>query len=230
MKLQKSAGEPSWVLRSNRVEAAITRTGGHIGPVSFRLDRRVVRPFHVAPWAEEKTGKLPDILKVLRGDFCLVFAEGPACAGFDLAVAFQRRTPLSALERTPPARAGAGRGDQPFPRWVGGVCGEKSPQRPGHSHRDPIVRQVSDGGECDHGRGCGAEGVRCRQKNRAKGWRDHFVRFRRVSSDSAAGLGISLRRLAGQGKTPARRELLALLLLGRIAFFPASALLVESWM
>jgi len=74
MKLQKITGQPSWVLRSNLVDAAVTQTGGHLGPVTFRLGRRRVRPFHVAPWAEEKTGKIPAILKVLRGDFfCLPF-------------------------------------------------------------------------------------------------------------------------------------------------------------
>ncbi len=74
MKLPIIAGQPSWVLRSDQVEAAVTRTGGHLGPVKFRLGRRVVRPFHVAPWAEEATPGLPNILRVLRGDFfCLPF-------------------------------------------------------------------------------------------------------------------------------------------------------------
>lgn len=67
-------GQPSWILRNNVVEAAVTQTGGHLGPVVFRLGRRTVRPFHVAPWATEKTGALPPILKVLRGDFfCMPF-------------------------------------------------------------------------------------------------------------------------------------------------------------
>jgi len=74
MKLQKIAGQPSWALHSNLVDAAVTQTGGQLGPVTFRLGRRVVRPFHVAPWAEEKTAKMPNILKVLRGDFfCMPF-------------------------------------------------------------------------------------------------------------------------------------------------------------
>ncbi len=52
----------------------MTQTGGHLGPVAFRLGRRVVRPFHVAPWAEEKLEKVPPILQVLRGDFfCMPF-------------------------------------------------------------------------------------------------------------------------------------------------------------
>lgn len=67
-------GQPSWILRNNAVEAAVTQTGGHLGPVAFRLGRRTIRPFHVAPWAQEKTGTLPPILKVLRGDFfCMPF-------------------------------------------------------------------------------------------------------------------------------------------------------------
>jgi len=67
-------GQSSWLLGNKTVEAAVTQTGGHLGPVAFRLGRRTVRPFHVAPWAQEKTGALPPILKVLRGDFfCMPF-------------------------------------------------------------------------------------------------------------------------------------------------------------
>jgi len=70
MKLTRIHGQPSWRFASDRVEAAITRLGGHLAPVRFRLPHGVVQPFSIAPWAEEKTGsELPALLKSLRGDF-----------------------------------------------------------------------------------------------------------------------------------------------------------------
>lgn len=75
MQLSSVSGQPSWILQSDCVEAAVTRLGGHLAPVGFRLGRRVVFPFHVAPWAEEKLGpEFPPILQALRGDFfCMPF-------------------------------------------------------------------------------------------------------------------------------------------------------------
>jgi hypothetical protein len=63
-------GQPSWSFRSSHVHANLTKLGGHLGPVSFRLAHRVVTPFSVAPWAEEKLSAdtLP-LLRALRGDF-----------------------------------------------------------------------------------------------------------------------------------------------------------------
>ncbi len=68
-------GQPSWCFKSDRTEACLTPLGGHLGPVTFRLNGRRVSPFSVAPWAEEKeAGTLIPLLKVLRGDFfCLPF-------------------------------------------------------------------------------------------------------------------------------------------------------------
>ncbi|MEM8556349.1 MAG: hypothetical protein AAGG50_00760 [Bacteroidota bacterium] len=62
-------GQPSWRLAHDTVEAFVTETGGHLGPVTFRLGDRTIQPYHVAPWATEQTAALPPILKVLRGDF-----------------------------------------------------------------------------------------------------------------------------------------------------------------
>ena len=69
------SGQPSWRLATPEVEAFVTETGGHLGPVSFRLPGQTIQPLSVAPWAEEKIDPaLPPILKVLRGDFfCLPF-------------------------------------------------------------------------------------------------------------------------------------------------------------
>lgn len=63
-------GQPSWTFRSSHVTAHLTRLGGHLGPVSFKLGGRTVSPFSVAPWAEEKLAPgTPALLQALRGDF-----------------------------------------------------------------------------------------------------------------------------------------------------------------
>jgi hypothetical protein len=68
--LQAIYGQPSWPFRSSHVHAYLTKLGGHLGPVSFRLDHRTVSPFSIAPWAEEPLarGTIP-LLRALRGDF-----------------------------------------------------------------------------------------------------------------------------------------------------------------
>jgi hypothetical protein len=68
-------GQPSWRLASAQVEAFVTETGGHLGPVTFDRPGRKLQPYSVAPWAGEKTDpSLPPILQTLRGDFfCLPF-------------------------------------------------------------------------------------------------------------------------------------------------------------
>jgi len=69
------AGQPSWRVASNSVETFVTETGGHVGPTTFKLARRAVQPYSVAPWAKERLDPgTPNILRVLRGDFfCLPF-------------------------------------------------------------------------------------------------------------------------------------------------------------
>ena len=74
--LKKIQGQPSWTLATPEVEAALTRQGGHLAPVRFRIGKnRWVEPFEIAPWAEEKLApEIPQILRVMRGDFfCLPF-------------------------------------------------------------------------------------------------------------------------------------------------------------
>jgi hypothetical protein len=73
--LKKILGQPSWRLSNGDVEAFVTETGGHLGPVRFKLGRRTVEPYSVAPWHSEKLDpKTPPIIKVLRGDFfCMPF-------------------------------------------------------------------------------------------------------------------------------------------------------------
>src|SRR5437762_3580418 len=63
-------GQPSWSFRSSHVHANLTKLGGHLAPVAFRLAHRLVTPFSVAPWAEEKLPPdTPALLRALRGDF-----------------------------------------------------------------------------------------------------------------------------------------------------------------
>ncbi|HEY5792469.1 MAG TPA: hypothetical protein VIS74_04170, partial [Chthoniobacterales bacterium] len=76
MKLSPVFGQPSWRLKSDSVQLALTQTGGHLGPVTFKLGGKFVQPFHVAPWHGEKRtlAGLPPILQALRGDFfCMPF-------------------------------------------------------------------------------------------------------------------------------------------------------------
>ncbi len=67
--------QPSWRLASTEVEAFVTEMGGHLGPVTFDRKGQKVRPYSVAPWAEEPPDpSLPPIIRALRGDFfCLPF-------------------------------------------------------------------------------------------------------------------------------------------------------------
>src|SRR6185369_12387053 len=63
-------GQPSWAFRSSHVHANLAKLGGHLAPVAFRLAHRLVSPFAIAPWAEEKLAPgTPALLEALRGDF-----------------------------------------------------------------------------------------------------------------------------------------------------------------
>lgn len=72
-------GQPSWTFQTDEVTAHLTKLGGHLGPVKFKLGKKTVQPYSVAPWAEESplpTGT-PALLKALRGDFfCAPFGGG----------------------------------------------------------------------------------------------------------------------------------------------------------
>jgi hypothetical protein len=77
MKTRIIAGQPSWIIKSAAVEAAVTQQAGHLGPVRFRVGGRWIEPFALAPWAEERLPvAMPQILRVLRGDFfCMPFGD-----------------------------------------------------------------------------------------------------------------------------------------------------------
>lgn len=65
----------SWRIATSQVEAFISKQGGHLGPVTFRLGRSYIQPYSVAPWTHEKMKTpIPAMLRGLRGDFfCLPF-------------------------------------------------------------------------------------------------------------------------------------------------------------
>ncbi len=48
------ASQSSWVIRSDHVELAVTRQGGHMAPVTFcGGKKKTSRPYYVNPWCEE---------------------------------------------------------------------------------------------------------------------------------------------------------------------------------
>jgi len=74
-RLMRVLGQSSWRMGSDRVEAYLTRSGGHLAPVRFRIANKWIEPYSVAPWHKEKLPKGTDaVLRMLRGDFfCLPF-------------------------------------------------------------------------------------------------------------------------------------------------------------
>lgn len=68
--IRKIQGAPSWSFSCDRVEANLTRDGGHLAPLRFATARGVVEPMAVAPWGEERLSADTDpVLRHLRGDF-----------------------------------------------------------------------------------------------------------------------------------------------------------------
>ena len=68
-------GQKCWVIKSDQVELAITRTGGHMAPVTFyRASDAPVAPYYISPWQGEKHDYPVPVLVPLRGDFfCMPF-------------------------------------------------------------------------------------------------------------------------------------------------------------
>lgn len=69
------AAQPSWVVKNNTVELAVTQLGGHMAPVLFCLDSgKAVQPYYISPWQGENLDLGEPVLVPLRGDFfCLPF-------------------------------------------------------------------------------------------------------------------------------------------------------------
>jgi hypothetical protein len=81
-------GQQSFLLETRTVRLAVARTGAMVGPVTFFPEERApVRPYAVAPWAEESLpSDTPPMLAALRGDwFCSAFGENHEhCSGIKL--------------------------------------------------------------------------------------------------------------------------------------------------
>jgi hypothetical protein len=71
-------GQESFLLKTPSIELAVTATGGMLGPLTFFPDEPTpIRPYAVAPWAEEDLPPgTPPMIAALRGDwFCSAFGE-----------------------------------------------------------------------------------------------------------------------------------------------------------
>lgn len=69
-------GADSWLTRYGPTALALTRTGGHLGPVLFDLPGGPVAPYSLAPWRPDEAPEAAPIEQILRGDFfCLPFAQ-----------------------------------------------------------------------------------------------------------------------------------------------------------
>lgn len=67
-------GAESYILANDLVKVAVTKAGGHVAPVVFKLGDREVSPYALAPWLPEEYPDLPVLMQNLRGDFfCLPF-------------------------------------------------------------------------------------------------------------------------------------------------------------
>lgn len=74
--IQTIHSQPSWVLKTQQVELAVTEIGGHMAPVTFCRDTaHPVQPYHITPWQDEPKQEMPaPVLVSLRGDFfCMPF-------------------------------------------------------------------------------------------------------------------------------------------------------------
>jgi len=74
-KARRHFARPSWRIATRDVEAYITETGGHLGPVTFDRRGRQIQPYSVAPWTLKASDRTePPVINALRGDFfCLPF-------------------------------------------------------------------------------------------------------------------------------------------------------------
>ena len=77
------ANQPSWVIRSDQVELAVTKLGGHMAPVTFYRDSRSpIHPYYISPWQGEGLKIGEPVLVPLRGDFfCMPFGAPSAHQG-----------------------------------------------------------------------------------------------------------------------------------------------------
>ncbi len=72
--LETIHSQPSWVLRNDAVELAVTQLGAQMAPVKFYRNSEPVQPYYISPWQDEKLKLDVPVLVPLRGDFfCFPF-------------------------------------------------------------------------------------------------------------------------------------------------------------
>jgi hypothetical protein len=69
MKLKTIANQPSWTIRNDQVELAVTQAGGQMAPVTFYRRGANIRPYYISPWQGEDLAVDDPVLVPLRGDF-----------------------------------------------------------------------------------------------------------------------------------------------------------------
>jgi hypothetical protein len=65
-------------VQNEKVKVGVTEECGHLYPVQFFINNKIIEPLNVAPWTEEKfeDDSIPPMLKMLRGDFfCAPFGD-----------------------------------------------------------------------------------------------------------------------------------------------------------
>src|SRR5690606_8073254 len=69
-------------IQNNKVKAGVTEECGHLCPVQFFIDDKIIEPLNVSPWYDEETdSSIPPMLKMLRGDFfCMPFGSSNVLA------------------------------------------------------------------------------------------------------------------------------------------------------
>lgn len=64
-------------IQNKKVKVGVTEKCGHLHPVQFFIDNKIIEPLNIAPWSDEKfDDAIPPMLKMLRGDFfCAPFSD-----------------------------------------------------------------------------------------------------------------------------------------------------------
>ena len=76
------ANQSSWILRGDRVEAAVTERGANMAPVTFYRHQGDIQPYYINPWHAEGRKLDEPCFVALRGDFfCLPFGSAQTWRG-----------------------------------------------------------------------------------------------------------------------------------------------------
>lgn len=81
--IERVESQDAWIIDSEAVRLALTRTGGMIAPAWFSFQSgRSVQPYYLTPWQNEGRTLDDPVLRPLRGDFfCMPFGANNAYGG-----------------------------------------------------------------------------------------------------------------------------------------------------